>query len=132
MAHGCQLEDYHECPSCFCRRSLDSFRGKDQVCMYCRRDDVELPGGLSDALLAAHTDISPTDQIISAGHQAGMMVAIRRAHFEGRLDPSWARELHLDTGEHLCQYCGMRHWTEDESFDCCRPWFQGIESRGGL
>lgn len=42
-----------------------------------------------------------------------------RAWSEGRLHPDLAREIGIETGEHECVICGMRHWTEREAERCC-------------
>jgi len=131
VGRGSRLDDFHECPCCFSKRTLDAFNGKDPVCKYCRSKEGRA-SSLSFALMAVHTDISPVDQVFSRGEMAGMMSALRIAHREGRLDPSWARELMVDTGQYECQYCGMRAWTDAEAMGCCAPWFLNYETRRGL
>ena len=44
----------------------------------------------------------------------------RRAAAEGRLCPSLAKELGLETGSVRCFVCGLLCWDDEQAAGCCR------------
>jgi hypothetical protein len=61
-----------------------------------------------------------TIPIVADDLESSFLVDCRISSMEGRLDPTLAASLGLETGTVRCLICGMLNHAEEEALECCR------------
>ena len=79
------------------------------------------------ALIDKLGDNHPTVILAFAKWDIEIENALNEAWEEGRLHPDIAAARGVETGEHECPVCGMRHWTDLDSQQCCLPGLRALE-----
>ena len=79
------------------------------------------------ALIDKLGDNHPTVILAFAKWDIEIENALNDAWEEGRLHPDIAAARGVETGEHECPVCGMRHWTDLDSQQCCLPGLRALE-----
>lgn len=104
-----------ECACCLETKDAYRFPAGSAICHACHQQAKDAQARRSQML---KLDL---DEIIATGLDAALKPALLLAAAEGRLHPSIAQILGVETGRHDCPVCGMLHWYETDANDCCMP-----------